>query len=246
MNTNSSTPATRPGGSPGIVALDIYGTVIDPAGITEDLRKSFGARAEVAAQLWREKQIELTFRRALMRKYANFDVCTADALKSVGEQLGADLDEDDRRSLLDAYLRLPAFPDAKAGLQGLKEVGSRVLALTNGTEHSVRPLLERAGISMYFEAIISADTIRTFKPDPAVYELVRHTAGDQTAWLVSSNPFDLAGAKAFGLKTAWVRRTRARTFDMDEFYPDVTVGNLIGLREALHSAPTDVPSGSAR
>jgi 2-haloacid dehalogenase len=237
MTTDSSTPPTGLGGGslPGIVALDIYGTVIDPAGIVDDLRKSFGTRAELAAQLWRDKQIELTFRRALMRKYTNFDVCTADALKYVSEQLCADLEENNRRSLLDAYLRLPAFTDVKSGLETLKKIGSRLIALTNGTEHSVRVLLQRAGISSYFEAIVSVDQIRTFKPDPAVYELVRHTAGDQIAWLVSSNPFDVAGAKACGLKAAWVRRNPSRTFDMDEFSPDLVVGSLMELCEALRS-----------
>ena len=238
MTTDSSAPAIQPGRSfPKTVALDIYGTVIDPAGIVEDLRRSFGTRAEAAAQLWRDKQVELSFRRALMRKYVNFDSCTAEALEYVGKQLRAELTEDDRRCLLDAYLRLPAFPDVKTGLETLKSLGSRVIALTNGTEHSVRALLQRAGIGVYFEAILSADTLKTFKPDPAVYELVHRPQqrGERSAWLISSNPFDVTGAKAYGLKAAWVRRDPARTFDMDEFSPDIVVGNLVELCEAFRT-----------
>jgi 2-haloacid dehalogenase len=237
MPTDSGTlPSPSGRARPSLVALDIYGTVIDPAGIAEDLRRGFGARAGLAAQLWREKQVELTFRRALMRQYANFDLCTADALQYVAQQLGARLDDEERRWLLDAYLRLPAFPDSRTALERLGRMGSRIVALTNGTEHSVRLLLQRAGISDYFEAILSVDTIQTFKPDPAVYQLVRRAAVDaESTWLISGNPFDLAGAKAYGLKAAWVRRDPARPFDMQEFAPDIVAGNLIELCERFEN-----------
>lgn len=220
---------------PGVIALDIYGTVIDPAAIVIHLSNAFDTRAQLAAQLWRERQLEFTFRRALMRKYADFDLCTAQALTQVSAQLGVKLGEDDKRALLDAYLRLPAFPDVKLGLERLKASGYRIIALTNGTEKSVRALLQHAGISEYFEMIVSADAIKTFKPDPAVYQLVQR-AGDtpkQNVWLVSGNPFDIIGAKAYGLKAAWVRRDPSRVFDPWEFSPDEVVQNLQELCAAL-------------
>ena len=67
----------------GVIALDVYGTLIDTAGVATHLDKRFGTRAHAAAQLWREKQLEYTFRRALMRRYADFDACTAQALRYV-------------------------------------------------------------------------------------------------------------------------------------------------------------------
>ena len=218
-----------------VIALDIYGTVIDPAGIVPQLSKIFDTRAQLAAQLWRERQLEFTFRRALMRKYVDFDLCTAQALTHVGAQLGIKLGEDDKRALLDAYLRLPAFPDVKLGLQRLKAGGYRILALTNGTEKSVRALLQHAGISEYFEMILSADAIKTFKPDPAVYQLVQGAADapNQSVWLVSGNPFDIIGAKAYGLKAAWLRRDPSRVFDPWEFSPDEVAENLQELCVAL-------------
>jgi 2-haloacid dehalogenase len=220
---------------PALFALDIYGTVIDPGGIGVELGKLFGEQARAAALLWREKQLEFTFRRALMRSYADFDVCTAQALTYVGSQLGVDIDDAHRRALLAAYLRLPAFPDAEPGLKKLRGAGHRIVALTNGTEKSVGALLRHAGISEHFEMILSADSIRTFKPDPAVYELVQRTGvtPPDRAWLVSGNPFDVIGAKAYGLKSAWVRRDPARIFEPWEFSPDIVVGNLEELGQAV-------------
>src|SRR3989442_9049919 len=151
---------------PGIIALDIYGTVIDPAAIAVHLSEAFDTRAKLAAQLWRERQLEFTFRRALMRRYVDFDLCTAQALTCVSAQLGVNLDEEDRRALLDSYLRLPAFPDVKPGLETLRAGGDRVVGLTNGNEKTGRPLLQHAGIGEDFRKNFLPGTVKTFKPHP--------------------------------------------------------------------------------
>jgi 2-haloacid dehalogenase len=223
------------------VAFDIYGTVVDTAGIADALVPVFGAQARTATQLWRDKQLEYTFRRGLMRRYVDFDTCTRQALQFVSAQLGAPLDPLAEQALLDAYLRLPAFADVSASLERLEAAGLRLLALTNGTAHSVRSLLEHAGIADYFERILSADAVQTFKPDPAVYALLQREAGPaaQHVWLVSANPFDVIGAKACGLKVAWLRRDASRAFDSWEFSPDLTIASLDALpgeleREARH------------
>ena len=218
-----------------VIALDVYGTVIDPAGIALQLGKTFGTRARAAAQLWREKQLEYTFRRALMRQYVDFDVCTAEALRFVSTQLGAPLEKDDERALLESYLHLPTFSDVRLGLDRLRDAGYSLVALTNGVERSVRTLLKHAGIDGYFEAILSADQTATFKPDPAVYALLKQVTDvyPNETWLVSGNPFDVIGAKAAGLSAAWLRRDPQRSFDPWEFSPDLVVGNLEELCQKL-------------
>jgi 2-haloacid dehalogenase len=199
------------------------------------LAATFGTRAQEAAQLWREKQLEYTFRRALMRKYVDFDVCTRQALRYVSATLGVDLDAAGEQALLQAYLHLPAFADAGPGLAQLKRAGHRLVALTNGTERSARSVLENAGLSDYLEAVLSVEPLETFKPDPAVYALVgKLTTGNAApAWLVSGNPFDVIGAKACGLKVAWLRRDSQKVFDPWEVSPDVVVGNLEELCQKL-------------
>src|SRR6185437_15964405 len=114
-------------------------------------------------------------------------------------------------------------------------------ACSNGTEKSVRGLLERASILEMFEEIVSADDVRTFKPDPAVYQYLieRVKAPKESVWLVSSNPFDVTGAKACGLRAAWLRRDSIRTFDPWEFAPDAVFGGLEEL--AAKIAPISFP-----
>jgi 2-haloacid dehalogenase len=216
------------------IAFDIYGTVVDPGGIVAELGEAFGARAPLAARSWREKQLEFTFRRAVMRRYVDFDLCTAQALDYVSGELGVELTGERRRALLDACLRLPAYPEAGRALEMLRGAGHRIVALTNGTEKSVRMLLQHARIDGFFEMILSADSVRTFKPDAAVYGLVERTGVPrEKVWLVSGNPFDVIGAKAQGLKAAWVQRDPGRVFDPWEFEPDAVIGNLEELSRTL-------------
>jgi 2-haloacid dehalogenase len=75
------------------------------------------------------------------------------------------------------------------------------------------------------------DAIRTFKPDPAVYEylVAELYAPREMVWLISSNPFDVIGAKACGLRTAWVQRDAKRVFDPWELKPDAVIHNLAEL-----------------
>jgi 2-haloacid dehalogenase len=98
-------------------------------------------------------------------------------------------------------------------------------------------LLANAGILARFSKIVSVDPIRTFKPDPAVYEhlVAELRAQREHVWLISSNPFDVIGAKACELRTAWVQRELNRVFDPWEFEPDLVVHGLAELPEKLDS-----------
>jgi 2-haloacid dehalogenase len=220
-----------------VLAFDVYGTLIDPFRMEEHLRPVFGERAKEATELWRSKQVEYSFRRALMRKYENFDVCTAQALRFVCGQFGISLAETTLRNLLDQYLQLPVYPDVPGALAELDARGFELVACSNGTESAVRGLLERAGVFSRFSKIVSVDPLRTFKPDPAVYEhlVAQVHAEKERVWLISSNPFDVIGAKACGLRTAWVQRDPNKVFDPWEFEPHLVVHALGELSDKLNT-----------
>jgi 2-haloacid dehalogenase len=211
-----------------VLAFDVYGTLIDPFHMEEHLRAAFGEKAKEASELWRSKQIEYSFRRALMKKYRDFDVCTAQALRMVSAQLGVSLSEEAQEKLMSKYLQLPAYPDVTGALDELAAQGFTIAAFSNGTPNAVRALLDHAGVLPRFSKIVSVDAIRSFKPDPAVYEhlVTELRVGKERVWLVSSNPFDVIGAKACGLRAAWVRRDPKRAFDPWEFEPDLIVHGL--------------------
>ena len=211
-----------------VLAFDVYGTLIDTAGVTAQLREHVGDRAPAFAALWREKQLEYTFRRGLMRRYEIFPECTRRALDYCCAVLDAPLDAAARERLLDAYRVLPAFPDAVRALDELRAAGLRMFAFSNGIRSDIESLLGHAGIDGYFADIVSVDEIGTFKPSPDVYRhfLERASISGADAWLISGNPFDVIGALAVGMRAAWVRRSQANVFDPWEFEPTVTIADL--------------------
>lgn len=220
---------------PFVLGFDVYGTLVDPFGMERQLESLFSDQGRAICALWRQKQLEYSFRRGLMRCYEDFDACTARALSFAVKTFKVELSDAARQQLLTDYLNLPAVPDVLPALETMKASGCRLVAFSNGVEQSLRTLLSNAGVLPYLEAVVSVDDIKTFKPSPDVYAYLVSRGGHsrEDTWLVSSNPFDVIGAKAAYLKTAWVRRKPDAMFDPWEFEPDIVVGDLMALTTAL-------------
>ncbi|MDT8444675.1 MAG: haloacid dehalogenase type II [Desulfuromonadales bacterium] len=221
------------------IAFDVYGTLIDTAGIVTALKKQVGDQSGVFSDLWRSKQLEYSFRRGLMQNYQDFSVCTRHALDFCCETFQVELSRAERDSLLETYRYLPAFDDARQGLECLKDRGYRLYAFSNGKPDDVRNLLQHAGIDRYLQGVVSTDEIKSFKPNPAVYAHFLRQAGacGADAWLVSGNPFDVIGAISAGLRGAWVKRSPQTVFDPWEIQPTLTIGSILELCEALKLVP---------
>src|SRR5271156_4207401 len=155
------------------VGFDVYGTLVDPLGISVELRRFVGEDADRVAQLWRTTQLEYTWRRSLMGLYEPFSTCTAQALEYASRSLGHELAPDEVAALLQAYRELPAFPDAAQGLARMRDGGHRMVAFSNGEAAFVRAVLTHAGLLALLAEVVSVDEIKAYKPAPAVY---RHLA----------------------------------------------------------------------
>jgi 2-haloacid dehalogenase len=223
------------------VAFDVYGTLVNPLAMSVDLKSLVGDLAASFAELWRAKQLEYSFRRGLMRAYRPFSVCTWESLLYTEQALSIALPEESRRMLVERYKDLPPFPDAARGLASIKRAGHLLAAFSNGEAEVVRTVLENAKLLSLFDDVVSADEVKTFKPDPATYVHAVDRLGQTTGatWLVSSNPFDIIGAKTVGLRTAWIKRDPKAVFDPWGVEPDLVVPGIDQL------APLLPPSASA-
>ncbi len=218
-------------------AFDVYGTLIDTAGIAQSLGQWVGDQADLFSSHWRTKQLEYSFRRGLMQDYVDFSVCTRQALAFTSAQLNLPISDTAARSLLNEYRRLPPFSDVAAALEQLKSAGHRLYAFSNGLPDDLETLLDSAGIRHAFIDIISVHEIRTFKPDPAVYRhfLARSGSTASNCCLVSSNPFDLLGGMAVAMRSAWIRRSSTQHFDPWGSQPDLTLASLTELPLAFRA-----------
>jgi 2-haloacid dehalogenase len=217
------------------LAFDIYGTLIDPHGVVDELSKHVGDRAQEFSNTWRDKQLEYTWRRALMQRYQNFPVCTRQALDYTDTLLQTGLDESAKAALVQVYRVLPAYDDVPASLQALADAGFRLFGFSNGVEEAIVGLLEHAGIDQYFEGVVSVDALQTFKPDPQVYHHFIEVADTarENCWLVSSNGFDLIGAVSAGMKAAWLRRSQSVVFDPWGVEPTLVIHSLDELKQKI-------------
>jgi len=219
------------------LAFDIYGTLIDPHGVVDELAQHVGERAQEFSGIWRDKQLEYTFRRGLMGRYENFVVCTRQALDYTDSLLQTGLDESAKTALMQVYRMLPAYADVPASLQALADAGFRMFGLSNGVADAVSGLLEHARIDQFFEGVVSVDTLKTFKPSPEVYRhFIDVAATDaENCWLVSSNGFDVIGAVSAGMKAAWLQRSRAVVFDPWGIDATLVVHSLNELSEKINT-----------
>ena len=210
------------------LAFDIYGTLIDTQGISLKLFDIIGDQATEFSHRWREKQLEYSFRRGLMRRYQNFATCTAQALDYTDQFFATNISITDKQTLMDAYKTLPAYADVTQSLVLAKNAGFRLFAFSNGSVSAVEQLLQSAGIRSYFEGVISVDSLQTFKPNPDGYQYFLETTNSQpeNSWLISSNSFDVIGAISAGMKAAWLQRDPAALFDPWGIPPTVTLQHL--------------------
>jgi 2-haloacid dehalogenase len=213
------------------LAFDVYGTLIDPLGISTQLQEIIGHEAPAFAKVWREKQIEYLFRRALGRDYQPFSVCTAQALEYAALSFDLRLSDTDQQSLLAAYRELPAYDDVRGALRDLKDAGCRNYAFSNGEPADLEYLLAHAGLDSLLDGIVSVHDVQSYKPDPDVYAhfLATTNSKKEDTWLVSGNPFDVIGAHSAGWQTAWIRRNPAILFDPWGIEPKIVVSGMADL-----------------
>ncbi|MFO7530006.1 MAG: haloacid dehalogenase type II [Marinobacter sp.] len=218
------------------LAFDVYGTLVDPMGMSDLLRQDAGDQAESVAALWREKQLEFSFRKGLMKAYEDFGVCTRQALRYAMATRKLELSQDREDELMAAYLALPAFEDSLPALQALQ--GKYPLfAFSNGSYPALEKVLGHNNLLDQFDDLVSVDDIKSFKPDPAVYTYARRATGawDQPLCLVSSNAWDVIGARAAGLMAIWVQRDGNKIFEDWGIKPSAVISSLSELPSTLAS-----------
>jgi 2-haloacid dehalogenase len=220
-----------------VLAFDLYGTLVDPIAIASELGHALGdSGGRAAADRWRLKQLEYSFRLTAMGRYEDFRWVTARALDFALASVGARLPEGEAQRLVELYDHLQPFPDAAPALRALAGLGYELAVLSNGTPAMIASCLDNSGLGGFFGQRVSVDEVRAFKPSPVVYEhaarRLSRPAGQVR--LVTSNAFDCVGASAAGMRTAWVNRS-AVPFDTIGAQPDLTVPALDRLPAALAS-----------
>jgi len=204
------------------LVFDAYGTLFDVHGVIRRCEEFWPGKGAALSQLWRAKQLEYTWQRSLMRQYAPFSRVTQEALEYSCVALQLSLDGSRVEALMQEYRKLAMYPEVALALAKLNV---KQAILSNGSPDMLDPLVAHSGLK--FDAVLSVDEVKVFKPAPEVYQLAvdRMRVPKESIGFVSSNCWDALGAKSFGLRVFWINRLKAPV-DRLGFKPDAIVGSL--------------------
>jgi 2-haloacid dehalogenase len=195
--------------SPNLAALvfDAYGTLYDVTAVAARCAHHFPGNGPAVSGLWRQKQLEYSWLNALMERHPDFWRLTEEGLRFACSALGLPLSDAAAADLIGEYLKLSAYPEVPGALERL----SRKLPLailSNGTRTMLEGVTRHNGLTERFRHILSVDEAGVFKPAPRVYQLAveRLGAPKERIGFVSTNAWDAAGAKSFGLHVIWINR----------------------------------------
>jgi len=189
------------------LVFDAYGTLFDTQSVWRSVESAYPGRGIFITDIWRQKQLEYTWQRTAMGNFTDFAALTRDALDYAVRTITPNVDAQLVEALSESFNQLDLYANTAEALASL--CSQRLALLSNGSSAMLAALLEHAGLNSVFEHIICSDDVRRYKPHPEIYraavtrlELLPHEVA-----LVSSNGFDLAGARNFGLPTIRIERT---------------------------------------
>ena len=196
--------------------FDAYGTLLDVGAAAREAASEPGMEALKEnwlpiAKGWRERQLRYSWLCSMMGQYDDFWELTTRALDATLKEYALASDDKVRARLLSLYSELSAYEEVPEVLTNLKVTGHKLAVLSNASPSMLAKAVEAAGISEWFDELLSVDVLKCYKPTPAVYQLVteRFECKPSEVTFFSSNNWDVSGAGAFGFRTIWVNRTGA-------------------------------------
>ena len=190
----------------------------------------FPGKGADLSNIWRIRQFEYQWLRALSGHYVDFWRATDDALVFSANTLKLELPTQKRNQLMEAYLQLKAWPDVPSALHSLRDARIELAILSNATGKILDAGIRNSALTGLFAHVLSTDTLRTYKPDPRAYQMAIDAFGlpREEIGFVAFAGWDVAGAKWFGYPTFWVNQLNAPIEELG-ISADATSGTLAEL-----------------
>ncbi len=227
----------------GIKALtfDLFGTVLDLGASLRQPISAFldAAQSDVTAEQfwadWRVRQRLEQYRDSLMMLgHAGYLETVRRAMHYVADSHRVQASQVDYDTLMAAWWELSPFPDAVPALERMKSQ-YRLVVLSNGDPEFLQHLATQR-VAFPFDDIFSVTSVGVFKPHPAVYRGAAMQLGVELheCLMVSSNSFDVIGARASGMRAAYVNRYDL-PMEQSPFEADIVCADFTELADMLLS-----------
>ncbi|OOM05896.1 haloacid dehalogenase type II [Clostridium saccharobutylicum] len=209
--------------------FDAYGTLFNINSVTEQCLEELGNIAEPFTSLWRSKQLEYSWLRSLMNRYEDFWCVTEESLDYSLNYFNIKNDSL-KINLLKAYENISCYEEVPTILSKLKERKISTAILSNASTIMLNKAIKNSKIDFYIDSCFSVDTLKIYKPHPTVYNLVleKYNLNKNEILFISSNSWDVAGAKSFGFNVSWINRFNSKE-EVLPFKCDIELSSLTNL-----------------
>jgi 2-haloacid dehalogenase len=221
-----------------VCMFDQYGTVVDMQGglveaATPYLRaKGWQGDPNSFVTWWRRTHFENSMIDALLHlEHTPYREIGERSVAYVMDRAGISYTMEEVRVLVDHIVRLRAFPEVPVALDRLR-TRYRLVVLSNGDPDMLEAAKAYHGIA--FEQMISVAVANSFKPHVATYTKAAEIVGARMdeVLFIANHAFDCIGAKAAGMRTAFIDRRR-RPFGATPHQPDLLVPSMTALADML-------------
>ena len=215
-----------------VMLFDVNETLLDLSVLQPHFERAFGDAA--AMQSWFALLLHSSVVTTLADAYQDFGTLAGAALDVVAARQGVDLGEDERGAILGTVRELPPHPDVVPSLERLREAGLRLATLTNSAHATVSAQISNAGLTEYFETLLTVDDVRAFKPAPEPYQMAASKLGVdiEQVRLVAAHDWDVFGALRAGCRAAFIARG-GRIYHPLYEKPDVMAPDLIQVTDQI-------------
>lgn len=216
-----------------LCVFDAYGTLFDINSVTKQYCNELGYISEQFSNLWRAKQLDYTWLYSLMNRYKDFWCVTKDSLNYALDYFNIRSDSL-KTNLLKSYENISCYKEVPDTLSILKERGIPSAILSNATHKMLDIAIKNSKINSYINCCLSVDNLKIYKPHPIVYNIIleKYHLNKNEILFVSSNSWDVAGAKSFGFNVAWINRFDNKK-DILSFEADIELKSLMDLPSIL-------------
>lgn len=191
---------------PSLLIFDVNETLLDLNKVKSAIQEAF--QNDAAFSIWFSTLLQYSMVESICNTYHGFGEIGKATLKMTAKKLDVNIKDGKISEILNLITQLPPHPDVEKSLKSLKSEGFQLVALTNGSTEALKAQMKYSGLTSYFKKLFSVEEVRSFKPEAKTYQhvLQKMNRSAYDCMMIAAHPWDLAGAKAVGMQTAFIER----------------------------------------
>ncbi|MGJ9425648.1 haloacid dehalogenase type II [Nesterenkonia halotolerans] len=218
--------------TPAVIIFDVNETLSDMSTLAGTFEEC-GMPAALARP-WFAELLRDGFALTATGENPGFADLAADTLRRLHAEYSETSDPEQAvEKILGVFKNLEMHADAAPGIRSLARL-AQLVTLSNGATAVADSLLSRSGVRDQFSQLLSVEDALLWKPARQAYDYAAQSLDRpvEQLMLVAVHPWDIHGAHAAGLRTAWINRRRA-SYPSYFAAPDVEAADLVELAEKL-------------